>query len=392
MKGMAGRADGITRIGALVVALGVATAGGCVANMLHMPPDTAHSRDVAVTEDGWEIALYHYPPKGTPKGKPPLVLCHGMALNNVFWHITNKNNLPQWLADQGYDVWCCDLRGNGDSRYRERYNRFQGINTGMRKRGRGDYWTVDDYADFDVPAIIDAVREKTASEKVTWIGHSMGGMVLYAYLINHPDDDKVANFVTLGSPIMMPQPANDILTKMVTDADVVNAALDAKVMKIVLRSFAVFSTLAPTDLDILYYRRDNVTDRSVVALWAYSCENIQRGVSDQLMEMVKTGYFWNEDKIPYNAADPAGDKPVNYTSHLAEIKLPILLLCAKADNMSPEIAVQLAFHSVGSEDKTYRLFALANKYSADYGHCDLVTGVNARKEVYPAILEWLNQH
>lgn len=389
---MAGRASAITRALALVVVSAVAATGGCVANMLYIPPDTADSRDFAVTEDGWEIALYHYPPKGTPKEKPPLVLCHGMALNNFFWHITKKNNLPQWLADRGYDVWCCDLRGNGESRYRKRYNRFQGINTGMRKRGRGEYWTVDDYANFDVPAIIDAVREKTGSDKVTWIGHSMGGMVLYAYLINHSDDEKVANFVALGSPIMMPQPANDILRKMVADADVVNAALDAKVMKIVLRNFAILSTLAPTDLDILYYRRDNVTATSVIALWAYACENIQRGVSDQLMEMVKTGRFWEEGKIPYNAAEADGKEPADYTSQLSRIKIPILLLCAKADNMAPEIAVQLAYHGVGSEDRTYRLFALSNKYSADYGHCDLVTGVNARREVYPVIFEWLEKH
>jgi len=60
--------------------------------------------------------------------------------------------------------------------------------------------------------------------------------------------------------------------------------------------------------------------------------------------------------------------------------------------MAPEIAMQLAYHGVGSEDKTYRLFALANKSSADYGHCDLITGANARREVYPVILKWLDKH
>ena len=363
---------------AVLLVLGAAMSSGCLAaNVFFIAPDTSEAMGYAVTEDGWEIAVYHYPAKNEKQDKYPVVLCHGMALNSFYWHVTADNNFPQWLADRGYDVWACDLRGNGQSRYRKRYDRFVGINT--RKKS-GAYWTVDDYANFDVPAVLRYVSEKTGKPKISWIGHSMGGMVLYAYLVNHPDDELVGNFVTLGSPIIMPQPPNDILGKMVKDADIINVALDMKLMKMVLRSAATASLMAPNELDILYYRRDNVTSAAIVSLWANSCENIERGVSEQLMEMVKTGDFWSA------ALD------TDYATEARRINVPILLICAKADNMAPEIAVQYAYHRVGSADKTYRLFALANKYSADYGHCDLITGKNARREVYPVIIEWLDEH
>ena len=174
----------------------------------------------------------------------------------------------------------------------------------------------------------------------------------------------VKQFVTVGSPIVMPQPANDILEKMVQDEDFINAALDTKLMKTVMRSMALTAIVSPGPLDLLYYYRPNVTDYMIVSLWANSLENIQRGTSEQLMLMVKTGDFWNADST------------FDYTDHLDQIELPMLFLAAKTDNMAPEFAMQRAFHSVSSEDKTYRLFAVVNNDSADYGHCDMITRQN----------------
>jgi len=366
----------------MFVVLAALLAAGCApANIFFLAPNTAKSMGYATTEDGWQLAVYHYPPKGAPKDKPPVVLCHGFALNNYFWHITNQNNFPQWLADRGYDVYCIDLRGCGQSRYRKIYDeKYKGVDTAKRAKTPGEWWTVDDYANYDVPAVLKYVCEQTGKDQVTWIGHSMGGMILYAYRINHPDETMVAQFITVGSPIVMPQPANDILENMLKDEDFINAALDTKLMKTVMRSMALTSIVSPGPFDLLYYYRPNVTDYMIVSLWANSLENIQRGTSEQMMLMVKTGDFWNADST------------LSYTEHLKQMELPMLFLAAKTDNMAPEFAMQRAFHSVSSEDKTYRLFAVVNSDSADYGHCDMITGKIARDEVYPVILKWLDAH
>ncbi|MCK4298374.1 MAG: alpha/beta hydrolase, partial [Planctomycetes bacterium] len=61
-------------------------------------------------------------------------------------------------------------------------------------------------------------------------------------------------------------------------------------------------------------------------------------------------------------------------------------------NLATEWAVLEAYRLLGSEDKSYRLFGLANGHVADYGHCDLINGKRAREEVFAYIAGWLDEH
>jgi len=54
--------------------------------------------------------------------------------------------------------------------------------------------------------------------------------------------------------------------------------------------------------------------------------------------------------------------------------------------------VREAFEQVGSADKTFHVFGLANFCSADYGHMDLVIGRHSRTDVFPYVLKWLETH
>ena len=60
--------------------------------------------------------------------------------------------------------------------------------------------TVDDYVLLDIPAALDYIRKTTGFSQVHWVGHSMGGMLLYAYDALF-DGGAVASGITLGSPI-----------------------------------------------------------------------------------------------------------------------------------------------------------------------------------------------
>lgn len=53
------------------------------------------------------------------------------------------------------------------------------------------------------PKALAAIREHSGSEEVSLLGYCMGGLLALMYLAAHPEDDKVANLVTIASPIDM---------------------------------------------------------------------------------------------------------------------------------------------------------------------------------------------
>ncbi len=358
------------------VVLALLVGPGCALNLFFTSPSAPDEKVRAQTADGWDLALYHYRAERARPGVPPVILCHGMALNSYFWNLTRQNHLPEYLNSKGYDVWTVDLRGCGQSRLRQRYRGFAGFDVETRDPSR---WSVDDYIRYDVPAILDTVRRETGAEEVTWVGHSMGGMVMYGYLTTAEDTATVKNFVAVASPVFIAQPPNDILRDMDDYHGLVNVLLVINVRG-PARTFAPAAWMFNTPLAILYYNSTNIHAGTIVRMYANAFEDIPPAVNDQMILMVHSGEFQSAE----------GD--VVYAKRLDRIHCPVLLLCAKGDNLATEWAVLEAFRRIGSEDKSYRLFGLANGHVADYGHCDLINGKQARKEVFAFIADWLDRH
>ncbi len=99
--------------------------------------------------------------------RPPLLLIHGYQCNRGLWFWLRPR-----LEAAGWTVATHDLE---------------------------PVWgNIDDYAQ-GIERRIDEVLAATGAAQVILIGHSMGGLVLRAYLRRH-GRDKVARIVTLGSP------------------------------------------------------------------------------------------------------------------------------------------------------------------------------------------------
>src|SRR5690606_27642644 len=125
--------------------------------------------------------------------------------NGTFWTIT-EDHLPSKLIDRGYDVFVVDMRGSGAS-YRD--GTVGWVNAGLRQTFipeiGNDEWTMDDQALYDVPAILDLVQRETGNSRVNWIGHSLGGMLMFAFLERSDQAHRIANFVAMGSPACVAQ-------------------------------------------------------------------------------------------------------------------------------------------------------------------------------------------
>ena len=63
------------------------------------------------TDDGMTLALRRYQPVEIDQAKNPIILCHGLSYNLLFWDLREDVSLAQYLAQAGYDVWSLSLRG-----------------------------------------------------------------------------------------------------------------------------------------------------------------------------------------------------------------------------------------------------------------------------------------
>jgi pimeloyl-ACP methyl ester carboxylesterase len=116
---------------------------------------------IAVTQDRVVLALKRYK---NPGGEPVLMI-HGFGSNMYEFDLPSMS-LADALARAGFDVWLANWRRTGKRPF--------------RSSGRAGY-TFDDVVHFDVPALVETVRAATGRRPFL-LGHSMGAMVIYAYL------------------------------------------------------------------------------------------------------------------------------------------------------------------------------------------------------------------
>ena len=81
------------------------------------------------------------------------------------WVLNGPNSLAFILADNGYDVWMNNSRGNRYSRYHVH------LDPDTDKPQFWDY-SFEDMAKYDLPALFNYILIKTVVKSVSYIGHS----------------------------------------------------------------------------------------------------------------------------------------------------------------------------------------------------------------------------
>ncbi len=119
------------------------------------------TREVATTADGITLVFKRM----RNAGAPPVILAHGLGANYSEWDLPSKS-FARYLADRGYDVWLANYRNSG---------------TGQYESDPAIGASFDEIAIFDVEAIVARVEAETGARPF-WVGHSLGGMIAYAWL------------------------------------------------------------------------------------------------------------------------------------------------------------------------------------------------------------------
>jgi len=144
--------------------------------------------------DGWTLGVKRYLPSAAIASYEPVVMTHGFLESHDVYDLDSTHSLAMSVALAGFDVWVLDLRGNG-------------LSAGPKISELLSWsFNIDDFIHKDAPAVIDHVLTLTGKSQVFWVGHSMGGLVGYAY-VETESKHKIKGLVTLAGAAWMGGPA-----------------------------------------------------------------------------------------------------------------------------------------------------------------------------------------
>ena len=324
---------------------------------------------VAQTSDGWILPLYRFKPRIVgPKIRalPPVVLCHGMGANRFNLAQTGPSNLAVWLASRGRDVFVVELRGAGRS-----------VELTPDSKFKWDF-DFDTYREKDVPAILARIREITGYSEVDWVGHSMGGMLLYAIAghdLGFSGEVHVRRAVAIAGPGMI----EDLPLRVASMMRLATIFPGKKLPnRLWLQTVSLFYPNFVPDNEASLGFKSNYDPVFAQAFVANVGSDLSRGLVRQVDQ-------WHGKKGIYSR-----DGRVNYTDELSKNRVPIRFIGASKDYLASQESIRKAFSAAsGEKDLIFLGKEFGNAH--DYGHTDLVAGRFASVDSFPLVESWLSE-
>jgi cholesterol oxidase len=326
-------------------------------------------------KDGVALRLTRY--QGGSKG--PVILSHGLGVSSLIFSIdTIETNLLEFLFAKGYDVWLLDFRDSIDL------------------AASSSESTGDDVAKNDYPAAVDKVREITKAKDVQMVVHCWGSTTFFMSMLGGLQGVRSVVASQIATHFVVPT-MNKIRTGL---------HLPEFLDKIGVKSLTAYVDshadwwnrlyddglrLYPVPLDNLC---NNAVCHRITFMYAPLYEHAQLNQStheNALHEMFGVANIKSFDQISLMTRKGhivAADGSEAYLPHLERLKVPITFIHGGNNScFLPE-----------STEITYETLSKANGkglYSRHvipkYGHIDCIYGKNAAKDVYPLMLDHLEQ-
>lgn len=309
----------------------------------------------AHTADGVALAITRLHEPSRPR-KGAVIMQHGLASNGGCF-IVPKQSFAEHLASLGYDAYVTELRGAG-------------------KSGRSKTEGFDAYVELDLPALIAQVQATSGFQRLSWIGHSMGGILALAYGIENPD-----------------APFENVIT--------VCSSLDYRVGTNVyqrlnkIRPLARLLPFVPYD----FIARMNALVAGAGPVLGAEGMNFHRGnvERDVLRHMLRTGFEYIPIRLLEDLAatfDKDGfsrkQGSIRYHEHAARYPFRTLLIAGSGDVQCPPECVAATYALLtGATDKVAVTLGTTHGHEDDYGHFDPFVGRRAREEAWPVMVQFL---
>jgi len=309
--------------------------------------DELHS---AKSADGLFLALYHLKPEKL-RFEQPVILMHGMGSNRYNLHFKKGFSLAEYLCRRGFDVWLPEMRGRARSDWPERG------------------YTFDDIVKFDLPAFFERIKELSGKKEFLYLGHSMGGMVMYAYLAMHQNSPVKAAIVA-GSPSKIGSNPLTVLAPLLKITGVFPFWFFANLM---LPFIGFFKHVRPE------FNPENFDNRLLREMTANSVDRESAGLMLQFARWIGNGRFDSMEGLDYN-------------KELAKLDRPLLFMSGQKDRLVPPDTMKPAFESAPDEFRSWITLGSESGLLRDYGHVDMLMGYGAPEEVYPLVYDFFVKH
>jgi predicted alpha/beta hydrolase len=223
------------------------------------------------TASGRSLAVEIREPRTTAAGT--VVLLHSMMASRRIWSSPPEQGFASALNEAGLRTLALDFRGHGDS---------------GPSASKGGQWSYDDLVHEDVPALCHAARERWPKERLTLVGHSLGGHVSLASVSTSSVEPDA--MVVLATNIWLP-------------SEEPNPLLYAKKAAVV-----------------------RFCDVATGVRGFFPARALGFGSDDEAASLMEawTGW-WNRDRWT------SDDQRVDYLSTLARIRIPILSIASSGD-------------------------------------------------------------
>jgi predicted alpha/beta hydrolase len=341
-----------------------------------LPPKTATAAKTVYvpTDDGWALALHVLPGRG-PKRRHPVLMVHGVAANRLHFDLDERHSLARAARNRGFDVYMLELRGAGMSQ------------AAGDPTSRHMQWGFADYAERDLPTAMSYIFEQTQATALHGVGHSMGGMLLYSAAAHARHE--VQSLVTIGSPLVgylsggLGARERRLLQLAGTLSPAVNFTPPSQRRFPLRRLLGVAGMVMPLSsrlADNLLLNVANCEPEVMLQLARQGIHDIPIRLISEITQAMTEG------RGPHG---PHG--PYAYEAILHRIVAPVLALSGSVDRIAPPAAVAAGVARLASTDIRYREMGVAHGDRAEYGHADLLVGRNAPEEIYPLILDFLQE-
>ncbi|TVT99367.1 hypothetical protein EJB05_55255, partial [Eragrostis curvula] len=277
-------------------------------------------------------------------------------------------------------------------------------------------WDFEHYLEEDVPAAMEYIKKQSIPKdgKLLAIGHSMGGILLYAMVSKcgmfylsvsfssfiHPYLLQVAILLFCFSLSVLLR-AEPKLAAIVTLASSVDYTTSNSSLKLLLpfADPAEMLRVPAIPLGALLSTTYPISSRAPYILSLLRSQISAKEMMDPelLSKLILNNFCTVPAKVLLQLTTAFRDGGLRnrtgtffFKEHLHKIKVPVLALAGDEDLICPPEAVYETVKAIPPHLVTYKVFGKPE--GPHYAHYDLVGGRKAVHEVYPCIIEFLSQH
>ncbi|XP_043266109.1 lipase 3-like [Colletes gigas] len=348
-----------------------------------------------VTEDGYILQMHRIlGSKKSPKSndKPPVLLVHGLLDCSASWVLASpEKGLGYMLADQGYDVWMGNVRGNRYSRKHKQYTTAD-----------KNYWMFSwhEIGMFDIPAMIDHVLKETKREKILYVGHSQGSTSFFVMASERPEyQQKLVASFNMAPAVFMSQATHPficLLSPIVNDLNALMSMIGKNefkpsgpfirtVAKIICDDDAPTQPICTNVMTLFGGRNEKELNYTLLPdIGQYDPAGASIRQFTHYAQLQTSGNFEQFNYGPVDNMIKYGSiNPPKYD--LASIKMPVYLFYGNNDEMV----------SVMDLNELYRKLPNAKKFLVPYKwftHLDFLWAMNIDTLVYNNMLDLMAKY